>query len=231
MSGMAPTTPGMTVVKHSLGYHAFLWVAFPFVGALLGWLLAHLPGWIQGKPLPFSGLIEILDDHSGTVMTSVLVVVGVIAGALVTLTAYDEVVTVKVSDADVTVSVVDEAKEFKRNHVADVFTDDKFLVLLGRDTSELVRQKTDHKSARLQAAFETHGYPWRDGDPHAAEFARWVDGVPALDAHANAILRARQVALDEGKTSDITELREEAAKVGIVVRDVKKRQYWRSAGQ
>ncbi|MEO6605973.1 MAG: hypothetical protein ABIN55_10205 [Aeromicrobium sp.] len=228
---MAPTSPGTTVVKHSIWYHAFLWVSFPFVGALLGWLLAHLPGWIEGKPLPFSGLIEILDDHSGTVMTSVLVIAGIVAGALVTLTAYDEVVTVKVSDTDVVVSVVDKAKEFKRNFVAAVFTDEKHLVLLGHDTSELVRQKTDHKSARLEAAFEAHGYPWRDADPHAAEFSRWVDGVPALDAHANAVLRARQVALDEGKTSDKVELGEEAAKVGVVVRDVKKRQYWRSAGR
>ena len=226
---MAPTTPGLTVVKHSIWYHLFLWTAFPLAGAALGWLLAHLPGWIEGKPLPFSGLIEILDDHSGTVMTIALVVVGIVAGALVTLSAYDEVVTVKVSDADVEVSVVDKARSYKRDHVGDVFTDGKALVLLGRDTSELVRQKTDHKSARLQAAFEAHGYPWRDGDPYEAEFARWVDGVPGLTEHGNAVLRARQVALDDEKKEDVAELRDEAAKLGVVVRDVKKRQYWRNA--
>lgn len=230
MSGMAPTTPGTTVVKHSLWYHVFLWTAFPIAGAGLGWLLAQLPGWIEGTPIPFfSGLIEILDDNSGTIMTLILVAVGIIAGSLVALTAYEEVVWVTVTDADVTVAVVDKTKEFKRNQVADVFTEGKTLVLLGRDTSELVRQKTDHKASRLQAAFEAHGYPWRDGDPHDLDFARWVDGVPGLGEHANAILRARQVALDEDKKSDIVELREEAAKLGVVVRDVKKAQYWRNA--
>lgn len=229
---MAPTTPGMTVVKHSFWYHAFLWTAFPLAGAALGWLLAKLPGWIEGTPIPFfSGLIEILDDYSGTIMTLALIAVGVIAGALVALSAYEEVVWVTVTDADVKVAVVDKTKEFKRKQVADVFTDGKTLILLGRDTSELVRQKTDHKSTRLQAAFEAHGYPWRDGDPHEAEFARWVDGVPGLSEHANAILRARQVAIDEDKKDDIVEHREEAAKLGVVVRDTKKRQYWRNAAK
>ena len=104
----------------------------PARGAGLGWLLAHLPGWIEGTPIPFfSGLIEILDDHSGTVMTLVLIAVGIIAGALVALTAYEEVVWITVTDADVKVAVVDKTKEFKRNQVADVFTDGKTLVLLG----------------------------------------------------------------------------------------------------
>ncbi len=66
-------------------------------------------------------------------------------------------------------------------------------------------------------------------DPHESDFARWVDGVPGLGEHANAILRARQVALDEDKTADIVELLGEAAKLGVVVRTVKKRQYWRNA--
>ena len=231
MSPWLPALPVTTVVKHTFWYHAFLWTAFPIVGAVLGWLLAQLPGWIEGTPIPFfSGLVEILDDRSGTVMTLVLIAVGIIAGSLVALTAYEEVVWVTVTDADVTVAVVDKTKEFKRNQVADVFTDDKTLVLLGRDTSELVRQRTDHKSTTLQAAFETHGYPWRDADPNEASFARWVDGVPGLGEHANAILRARQVALDEDKKEEIVELREEAAKLGVVVRDTKKRQYWRNTG-
>ena len=92
-----------------------------------------------------------------------------------------------------------------------------------------MKQKTDHKSSRIKAAFEAHSYPWRDSDPHEAEFARWVDGVPGLGEHANAILRARQVAIDEDKKSDIVELHEEAARLGVVIRDVKKRQYWRNA--
>ncbi len=229
---MAPTTPSnLTVVKHSARYHAFLWIAFPLVGAAAGWLLAQLPGWAQGKSLPFSRLLEAIYEHSGTVMTLIVVAIGAAVGVLVTLSAYDEVVTIEISDTDVEVKVADEARSYRRDQIDSVFADGKTLVLQARDTSELVRQKTDHKPTRLKEAFQAHGYPWADSDPHEAEFSRWVDGVPGLGDHGNAILRARQIAIDDDKTSDIAELHAEAAKVGVVVRDTKKRQYWRLAAK
>ncbi len=121
------------------------------------------PGWWEGKPLPFGGVFEILDDLSGPLLTIILIVLGIVAGVLVTLTAYDEVVTVTLTDTDVEVKAADKAKSFRRDQVDAVFTDGKTLVLQARDTSELVRQKTDHKEARLKAAFESHRYPWHDG--------------------------------------------------------------------
>ncbi len=229
---MAPTTPSnLTIVKHSPWYHVFLWVAFPLVGAAAGWLLAQLPGWAEGKSLPFSRLLEAIYEHSGTVMTLIVVAIGAVVGVLVTLTAYDEVVSIEISDTGVEVKTADQARSYRRDQIDSVFADGKTLVLQARDTSELVRQKTDHKPARLQAAFQAHGYPWHENDPHEAEFSRWVDGVPGLGDHGNAILRARQIAIDADKSSDIVELHAEAAKVGVVVRDVKKRQYWRLAGK
>ncbi len=227
---MSATTPSTTVVKHSPGYHAFLWIVFPLAGAAAGWLIAKLPGWAEGKPLPFSGVLEVIYEHSGTWLTVSMIVLGIVGGVFVTLSAYDEVVRVTISDADVEVAVSDNTKSFRRDQVDAVFIEDKSLILLARDTSELVHQKTDHKSATLKTAFEAHGYPWHDSDPHERDFARWVDGVPGLSEHANAILRARQVALDDGKASDIVELHGEATKLGVVIRDVKKRQYWRVAG-
>lgn len=227
----AERTGDTTVVKHPFVYHLLLWIMFPLAGAVVGWLLAQLPSWAEGKPLPFSGVLEMLDDLSGTVLTLVMIGLGVVAGAFVTLMAYDEVVTLNISDTDVEVKASGQAKSFTREQVDSVFMDGKSLILLARDTSELVRQKTDHKKVTLKAAFEAHRYPWRDDDPHETEFARWVDGVPGLGEHANAILRARQVALDGDKTSDIVELHDEAAKLGVVIRDVRKRQYWRLASK
>lgn len=228
MSGMAPTTPGVTVVKHSAGYHLFLWTAFPLVGALAGWLLSELPGWVDGKPVPFGFVFRTLDDLSGPVLTIALIALGAVGGAVLSLSAYDEVVRLDISDSTIEVKVTDTAKSYRRDQIDAVFVEGKTMVMQARDTSELVRQKTEHSSDRLKAAFESHGYPWREGDPHEAELARWVDGVPGLSEHANAILRARQVAIDADKKSDITELHAEAARLGVVVRDVKKRQYWRS---
>ena len=48
-----------------------------------------------------------------------------------------------------------------------------------------------------------------------------------MPADANAVFAARQEALKGGDDRDITELREELARLGFVVRDDHKRQYWR----
>jgi hypothetical protein len=87
------------------------------------------------------------------------------------------------------------------------------------------------EAKQIPAAFRTHGYPWSDeGDPHRDEFRRWVKDDPELSPAVNAVLRARSKAFnlgDKGK-ADVRELRDEVAKLGYVVRDEEKRQYWRA---
>ncbi len=84
---------------------------------------------------------------------------------------------------------------------------------------------------RLQAAFVTHGYTWLAGDPHADEYRLWVEDTPDLPPGADALLGARARALGKGGDGkdDAAELRAELAKIGVVVREEKKRQYWRRA--
>ncbi|MEU8916541.1 CysS/YqeB C-terminal domain-containing protein [Streptomyces nigrescens] len=52
--------------------------------------------------------------------------------------------------------------------------------------------------------------------------------MPGLPQGANALLKARAQLLDKkSSTEDLRELREELARVGVVVRDEKRQQYWR----
>jgi hypothetical protein len=99
---------------------------------------------------------------------------------------------------------------------------------------ELARKATDLDADRLQAAFVIHGFPWlAGGDPHKDEFRLWAEDMPDLPAGANALLKARARALGKGGDGkeDAAELRAELARLGIVVRDEKKRQYWRRTGE
>jgi hypothetical protein len=89
--------------------------------------------------------------------------------------------------------------------------------------------KSDAKE--IPAAFRAHGYPWSDaGDPYADRFRRWVDDEPELPPAVNALLRARSKAFDEGDKgkADLRELRAEVAKLGYMVKDKDKKQYWRT---
>nr|WP_258545163.1 hypothetical protein [Micromonospora provocatoris] len=63
--------------------------------------------------------------------------------------------------------------------------------------------------------------------PHRDAYRRWVEGLPGLPPGADALLRARQRALDGGHDGEARELHGELARLGVVVRDEGKRQYWR----
>jgi hypothetical protein len=70
-----------------------------------------------------------------------------------------------------------------------------------------------------------------DADPYEDEFRIWFPKTPELPDLANALLAARAEALESSDSGDsVKELRRELARIGIVVRDKGKRQYWRGPG-
>lgn len=217
-------------VGYSTGQHVFLWTAFPLGGAVLGYLLSLVPGWIAALPwFPNQAKIAELADVIGLKTTIVLIVIGVLAGGFLTLMAYDGIVTVTIDAESVTVTRKDNEAVFPRAEVSGVFVDAKELVLLGVHGEELAREKTDLKSHKLKAGFESHGYRWHEHDPYGEHFTRWIDGATSLPQDAHAILRARQTAIEKGDTADLRQLRRELFRHGVFVREEGKRQYWRTA--
>ncbi len=69
----------------------------------------------------------------------------------------------------------------------------------------------------------------RDGvrDPYRQEYRRWVEDHPDLPAGLNGLLKARARALEQDDREDLAELDGELAGLGVVLREVKRRQYWR----
>lgn len=233
---MTDTRRPPSVVREHGATHVLLWTLFPLLGAGLGWVLSRVPGWLALLPewvhqlplVPGQEQVALLARLDGPVLTTVLVVLGVLAGGFVALASYDDMVTVEADGGGVRVIRSGRNTEFARGRVGAVFVDGRDLVLLGADTAELARERTGHGADRLRAAFEEQGYPWCDGDPYADRFRRWVDGMPGLEQHAQAVLRARREALRSKDADDSAELRAELAALGVVVRDEGDRQYWRS---
>jgi hypothetical protein len=54
-----------------------------------------------------------------------------------------------------------------------------------------------------------------------------VPDLPGLPAGADALLRARERAIERDRRDDARELRRELGLIGVVLRDDSKRQYWR----
>jgi hypothetical protein len=177
-------------------------------------------------------VFRLLDRIDGTAGTIGVLLVGLLGGLVLAGIAEADRLTVTVDRSATTLSRL--AKSFSRRIPRDavqaVFMDGKKLVLLDQDGLELVRAQSDIKPEVLAEAFRRHGYPWRaEGDPHRTEFRLWVEDLPGLPTAADALLKARAKALAKGNQDDAEELRDELLRLGVVVREEKRRQYWRLA--
>jgi hypothetical protein len=233
--GRAGATPprSQTVVAEPGWRRDLVWIGFPLLGAAAGWLLKSVAGWVASLPwVPFQGPFKLVASVPEPHASIGALVVGGLAGlVLATLAALDRL-TVTVADDRVTFTRGGVTRAVKRPLVGAVFLDGKQLMLLGPATEELARETSDLEADALSAAFLAHRYPWRaDGDPFKAAYRRWVEDEPELPAGANALLKARARALDKGDGDDAAELRTELARLGVVVRDRNKRQYWRRSGR
>ncbi|MEU3933920.1 hypothetical protein AB0E85_18050 [Streptomyces sp. NPDC029044] len=198
-------------------------------GAVAGALLPLLARLLLTLPwAPLEGPAELLTSVPEPALTLGTITVGVLGGLLLGFTAVDESLSVRVCDTRVTLAVRGSSQEFTREEISVLFRDGKQLVLLGPDGMERAREHSGLPWQRLADALTEHGYAWAEEDPHRAEFRRWVPGTPGLPPGADALLRARaQARKHEDDARDARELRDELLRLGVVVRDEEKRQYWR----
>jgi hypothetical protein len=220
-----------TVVADPAWVLALVWIGFPPLGAVAGWLLNLVVVLVALLPSgPFHAAFELaasIPEPQGTIGGLVL---GGLAGTAIAYQTVKERITVTVTDDRVNLALRGSVRDFPRASVSAVFLDGKRLVLLGAATEELAREPCELNAVRLGDAFRTHGFAWQgDGDPYREEYRQWAEDTPDLPVSVNALLKARARALAKGERDDAAELRAELAKVGIVVRDEKTRQSWRHA--
>ncbi|MGD3109556.1 YqeB family protein [Streptomyces sp. YGL11-2] len=222
-----PAADGPTVLGRATWSTVCIYLVFAVVGAGAGWLVGVLAGWLVTLPwAPMQGPARLLTS----IPEPWLPVVGTVAGLVLGRVAQYEELVIRLTADRVTLTRKGRERKFSRDAVATSFRDGGELVLLGHDGGELARQECDMDIRRLADAFTEYGYVWVDADPHRDDFRRWVPATPGLPEGANALLTARQEVLKKKGPSDddVRELRDELARLGVVVKDVKRRQYWRT---
>ncbi|SBT55022.1 YqeB family protein [Micromonospora narathiwatensis] len=219
---------GSTVVSGGTGELVVMWVGFPLLGAGLGIALTAASGWLADLPwVPWQRWFELLARLPAERAYPGGAGVTALAGLVFAYLGVRERLTVTVGRGEVRLHRDGHGRDIARAAVAGVFLDGKALVLLDADGGELARERSDLDHGKLRSAFTGQGWPWRERDPHEAAYRRWVEGLPGLPVGAEAVLRARQRALDSGRGGEARELRGELARLGVVVRDEQKRQHWR----
>ncbi|GAA0941887.1 hypothetical protein GCM10009554_33870 [Kribbella koreensis] len=224
-----------TVIGHSAADKLLLYGGLPLLGLVLGYFLPRIADWATKLEwVPFQGPLELISRWDGWWVVAICLALGLIGGVLLAAMALEDTLKTTVGNTEVEFLKNQRTTRVPREKVALAFLDGKEIVLQDSRSAELAREKHDELGAaartKIQAAFRAHGYPWSDaGDPHESEFRRWVEDDPDLSPAANAVLKARSKAFgqgDKGK-ADLRELRLELGKLGFVVRDREKKQYWR----
>ncbi|WP_218951866.1 YqeB family protein [Amycolatopsis anabasis] len=209
------------------------WIICPVLGAVAGYLLRLLAGWVVNLPwVPFEGPLKLYNSIPEPARTLGAIAIGVIAGLVFAFFWAQDRLFVTISAERVGLKRGDTENHLERPAISSVFLDGKKLVFLGESGEELARETWEMNNERLREVFREHGYPWHDGgDPYAGEYKLWVEDTPDLPGSANALLKARKRAQEKRETDEAAEMRRELVKLGVVVRDDNKRQYYRLAKQ
>lgn len=228
-----------TASPHGIGYGPIVvaeprwlrvgsWIGCPLAGALAGWGLAAIATGVADLPwAPWQGPFELLATVPAPWGHLGMMLLGTLAGLGLAYLWWQDTLAVTVSSGSVTMKRGRRRRTTERASIAAVFLDKKNLVLTDPAGAEIDRMPSDQKAKRLRPAFRAHGYPWQEIDPYAEQFRFWVEGTPGLPLGANELFKARQKALENYDEADADQLRTELNRLGIAVREEKKRQYWR----
>ena len=229
MTGSISLHNKKTVVGFSTTTGIILYGGFGAAGLVLGYFLPQIAAWALKLPwVPFEGPLKLVNHFSGIWVNLILAFLGLIVGLVVAVVAVKELLVVIITDEAVQLDKDGHKQTIERKEIDTVFIDGKQLVILGKSGHELARDKIDESPNTVMDAFKRHDYSWSsEGDPFKHEYRRWVLDTPDLPPTANALMKAREIALQKKDAKDIKELRNEIIKLGYIVREEETRQYWR----
>jgi hypothetical protein len=228
------TEKNQTVVGYSTLVGISLYGVLGAIGLVTGYFLPMLITWALKLPwMPFEGPLKLINEFNGPWLQYVLAALGLIAGIVVANIAVKETLIVTFTDQELQLVRGEHKRTIARADIDKVFLDGKQLVILGKSGTEIAREKNDESAKKLAKNFSNaaakHGYPWvPEGDPYKEQYRRWVLDTPDISAAANAVLKAREIALQKKAVKDVDDLRKELMKMGYIIRDEETRQYWRT---
>lgn len=200
----------------------------PILGVLLGWFIVIISGWLIKVPfIPLKEILEWISTLSGIWVSIIGAVIGGIVGIIFTLYAFHESLKITVSNSDVKLEIKEKAETIAKKDISAIFMEQKYVIILGNNGVELYRGQTDSKREYVEDTFEHYGFPWVDKDPFENQYLRWVTDYPEFPSHVNALLSARERALENNESEEAKILRNDLARSGVVIRDENKHQYVR----
>ncbi|KZE84440.1 hypothetical protein AV654_00605 [Paenibacillus elgii] len=230
MNALRPSYQKPTVIGFSVAIRVLIFAGCIILGIALGYFIPLIAKWALTLPwVPFEGPLKLITSFSGVWVTVVTSLLGLLAGLWFAEEVIKDTLRVVVSGETIRLEKDGVVQDLSLADISLVFLDGKQLVILGNAGEELARETYEWASERIAGALTEHGYPWSpSGDPYQEQFRRWVLDTPDLPLAVNALLKAREIALQKKEKGEAKELRREVSKLGFVVKDEETRQYWRA---
>ena len=222
--------PNRPVVLTFSGVDRALVTAGPAaLGLVLAVVLPMIARWAVGLgiALPFRPAWVVAGSIDRWWEVAVQAALLVALGAVATMEILRRTAGVTVGPEQVRLDRGDDHLALDRADIEAIYRDGDALVVLDRESKQAFRGETRADAAVLERTFREFGYPWRDGDPFAGLYHRWVPETGLLPVAADAVLSARAVALRKKAAKEAGELRGALEKLGYAVRDDGDRQFWR----
>lgn len=226
--GNGETSGGTTVLGNPRSDTLVILLGLSLLGVVLGVLLPIVARWATDlSVLPLRTVFEFVASAEKPWQIAAFMAAGLVLGLVIAFVALSESLKVTLTDDRIEIEQNDRKETVSRADVSAVFTDNKHLVVLGRDSRQLVRGKHQAPAEKLAAAFAAHGYPWLERDPYADLFRAWVPGGNELRSEVHAVLTARKEALKRKSDKDVKDLTHALENLGYTVRDEGSDQFWR----
>lgn len=230
-----------TVISMSMAEKIIWYVIFSVGGMTLGYFFTRIVHWLidlewfmkwigDSNTFVFlMNLLEKIQSFTGDWSSVLLSVIGLLCGLFLVHWLMEQNISIKMTDATVTVQNKLLNMEILRKDIQHVFLDNGELVIVGFSGHELLREPHDTSKHKIEQAFNKHGYPWRsEGDPYKDHYQLWFEDSPDLLIPENALMKAREKAIENDDEEAMRDLKSELAKLNIVVRDEDGLQYWRN---
>lgn len=198
------------------------------IGAVAGAFIKILAKWAAKVPfIPFTSILERISEWDASYAPIVGVIIGMLAGVVLSIYAFNETLHVIVRDDEMTFTFQGKDKAIPSSKIGTIYMENKILVVLDRKGKELYRGKPEAKRFKVADALRHHDYPWEEQDPYANQYQRWVPEHPDFPDRVNVLLKEREKALKDDDEDEAEALRKDLTANSVVIKDEKKRQYVR----
>lgn len=206
----------------------FLWLILPLIGLVIGYFLPPISEWASKLEwIPFQGPFNLVASLNEGWVIFATMAFGLAAGIILTLFIYNEILNIYISEDTLAFKIGKIDMSYDKDDISYIYVDHKDLVVIGHDGYELFRYEKELSTKTIKEELGEWGYLFKDGNPYKEQFKKWVPGLTDLSLEANALLKARDVALENDDSEEALQIVFELWKLHVSVKEIKSKQYYR----